>query len=122
MGEAQERQQARVRVTGGAGGLGSAIGRTLTSDGFQVVLAGRNLAAAQKVADDIGEGLGPRPHPGQVDVTNRESVATLVGDIDSGRVTSPLSESERLALVLGITCHAVYHAGQIQLLKRLVDR
>ena len=68
-------------VTGGAGGLGSAIGRTLTSDGFQVVLAGRNLAAAQKVADDIGEGLGPRPHPGQVDVTNRESVATLVGDI-----------------------------------------
>lgn len=26
---------------------------------------------------------------------------------------------ERLNLVLGITCHAVYHAGQVQLLKRL---
>ena len=51
--------------------------------------------------------------------TEQSRLATLVGDIDSGRVTSPLSESERLALVLGITCHAVYHAGQIQLLKRL---
>ena len=27
---------------------------------------------------------------------------------------------ESLELVLGITCHAVYHAGQIQLVKRLV--
>ena len=27
--------------------------------------------------------------------------------------------SERLDLVLGITCHGVYHAGQIQLIKRL---
>jgi hypothetical protein len=29
------------------------------------------------------------------------------------------ADSERFELVLGITCHAVYHAGQIQLLKRL---
>ena len=65
-------------VTGGAGGLGSAIGRALTSDGFQVVLAGRNFAAAQRVADDIGDSCGFRPHPGQVDVTDRESVAKLV--------------------------------------------
>ena len=68
-------------VTGGAGGLGSAIGRTLTSDGFQVVLAGRNLGAAQRVADDIGESSGLRPHPGQVDVTDHESVARLAREI-----------------------------------------
>jgi NADP-dependent 3-hydroxy acid dehydrogenase YdfG len=49
-------------------GLGSAIGPTLTPDGFQVILAGRDLGAAQRVADDIGESLGSRPHPGQVDV------------------------------------------------------
>lgn len=30
-----------------------------------------------------------------------------------------LSDAERLDFVLGITCHAIYHAGQIQLLKRL---
>lgn len=26
---------------------------------------------------------------------------------------------ERFNLVLGITCHAIYHAGQVQLIKRL---
>jgi hypothetical protein len=30
-----------------------------------------------------------------------------------------LSDAARFELVLGITCHAVYHAGQIQLIKRL---
>ena len=33
---------------------------------------------------------------------------------------SALAHTERFDLVLGITCHAVYHAGQIQLVKRLV--
>ena len=28
-------------------------------------------------------------------------------------------DPERFNLVLGITCHAIYHAGQVQLLKRL---
>jgi hypothetical protein len=37
----------------------------------------------------------------------------------ASRGSSLLSEAERLDLVLGITCHAIYHAGQIQLLKRL---
>ena len=31
-------------------------------------------------------------------------------------------DGERFALVLGITCHAIYHAGQVQLLKRLHAR
>jgi DinB family protein len=43
----------------------------------------------------------------------------LVADIATGRVKSPLEEAARFDLVLGITCHAVYHAGQVQLLKRL---
>lgn len=46
-------------------------------------------------------------------------LATLITNIDAGKATSPLSEPERFALVLGITCHAVYHAGQIQLIKKL---
>jgi DinB superfamily len=29
------------------------------------------------------------------------------------------TQAERVDLVLGITCHAVYHAGQVQLLKKL---
>jgi hypothetical protein len=34
---------------------------------------------------------------------------------------SGLAVAELLDLVLGITCHAVYHAGQIQLLKKLAE-
>jgi hypothetical protein len=41
--------------------------------------------------------------------------------VGAGRVTSPLGETERFDLFLGITCHAVYHAGQIQLIKRLQE-
>jgi len=49
----------------------------------------------------------------------QQRLAACVADIDAGRARSPLSDSERLDLVLGITCHAVYHAGQIQLIKRM---
>lgn len=47
-------------------------------------------------------------------------LAQLVAEVEAGRQPSPLAEAERFNLVLGITCHAVYHAGQIQLIKRLV--
>jgi hypothetical protein len=43
----------------------------------------------------------------------------LVNDIDAGRRASPLAAAEGFDLVLGSTCHAVYHAGQVQLIKRL---
>ena len=43
----------------------------------------------------------------------------LLGDIEEAKVRSPLADAERFNLVLGITCHAVYHAGQIQLIKQL---
>lgn len=55
-------------------------------------------------------------------VTDAEQrrLATLVADIASGRVTSPLTPTERFDILLGITCHAIYHAGQVQLVKRMV--
>jgi hypothetical protein len=53
-----------------------------------------------------------------VDAQQRK-LASLAADIAAGRVTSALAESERFTLILGITCHAVYHAGQIQLIKKL---
>jgi len=34
-------------------------------------------------------------------------------------VVASLKNDAQLDLVLGITCHAVYHAGQVQLIKRL---
>jgi DinB superfamily len=49
----------------------------------------------------------------------QQRLRALVADIEAGNVTSPLADAERFTLVLGITCHAIYHAGQIQLIKRL---
>ena len=46
-------------------------------------------------------------------------LADTVRAIGTGRLESPVAEGERFDLVLGITCHAVYHAGQVQLIKKL---
>jgi hypothetical protein len=51
--------------------------------------------------------------------TEQARVATVLAGLASGQVGSPLGDVERFDLVLGLACHAVYHAGQVQLLKRL---
>jgi len=51
----------------------------------------------------------------------QDRLATIVADIGAGRLRSPLPESEQFDLILGVTCHAVYHAGQIQLIKVLAS-
>jgi hypothetical protein len=51
----------------------------------------------------------------------QERLGALVAEIEAGRTTSPLTDGGRFDLVLGITCHAIYHAGQMQLIKRLRD-
>ncbi len=53
-----------------------------------------------------------------VDAEQRR-LATVVAEVEAGQLESPLADAERFDLVLGITCHAVYHAGQVQLIKRL---
>ena len=50
------------------------------------------------------------------------SLASLVSGIEAGKPRSSLAEPERFDLALGIACHAVYHAGQIQLIKRLREQ
>jgi hypothetical protein len=60
------------------------------------------------------------PWPAVRDIVAREQEG-LLADL-AGDATSALPESDQFDLVLGITCHAVYHAGQIQLIKRLADR
>ncbi len=49
----------------------------------------------------------------------QQKLEGVVADIESGRVTSPLGDRARFDLILGITCHAVYHAGQVQLIKAM---
>ena len=49
----------------------------------------------------------------------QQKLGELVAQVEAGTTRSPLPPAERFNLVLGITCHAVYHAGQVQLIKKL---
>jgi hypothetical protein len=51
--------------------------------------------------------------------SEQSRLASTVAEIEAGKRPSPISDTERFNLVLGITCHAVYHAGQVQLIKKL---
>ena len=51
--------------------------------------------------------------------SEQQQLRAAVDGVEAGRITPTMTRDERFTLVLGITCHAVYHAGQIQLIKRL---
>jgi hypothetical protein len=54
-----------------------------------------------------------------VDSQQRQLTETIV-DSGTGRAR-PSADVEPFDIVLGITCHAVYHAGQVQLVKKLIE-
>lgn len=49
-----------------------------------------------------------------------QRLSRTVGEVAGGDRPSPLGDAERLGLVIGITGHAAYHAGQIQLIRKLI--
>jgi hypothetical protein len=51
---------------------------------------------------------------------SQRRLSQAVSEVASGARTSPLGEAERFDLVLGVSEHAAYHAGQIQLIKKLI--
>ena len=51
--------------------------------------------------------------------SEQQRLAELVAAIAAGTVTPGMAAPDRFNLILGITCHAIYHAGQVQLIKRL---
>jgi len=57
-----------------------------------------------------------------LDVVETEQQRLAASVADNCQRQSPMTDAERFNLVLGITCHAVYHAGQVQLIKRLHAR
>lgn len=64
-------------VTGGSSGIGAATARALAKDGWHVIVAARRKDKLQAVAEEIGgEAIA-------LDVTDEDSVARLVEQIDS---------------------------------------
>lgn len=91
----------------------SVIDRLTGESSEQFVLAGEDWFALSE--------SGPLAWPEIASLVARyqDWLAKVVAEITAGRTKSPLPERERFDLVLGITCHAIYHAGQVQLVKAL---
>jgi hypothetical protein len=53
--------------------------------------------------------------------SEQRALAKAVEHLAAGRFPQPALEVEPFDLVLGITCHAIYHAGQVQLIKKLAE-
>lgn len=73
-------------VTGGAGGIGAAVCRTLAEDGLTVAVTDRDLSVAQAVAGQL-PGAGHRGFA--VDVSNEDAVRGLYEEIEKslGRIS-----------------------------------
>ena len=71
----------RALVTGASRGIGSAIARRLAGRGADVVLAARSADAIETLADDL-RGLGVRALAIQADMTDRESLAALMTEVE----------------------------------------
>ncbi|WP_230532303.1 SDR family NAD(P)-dependent oxidoreductase [Microvirga roseola] len=72
-------------VTGGAGGIGAAVCRTLAEDGLTVAVTDRDLAVAQELAGQLPGGA----HRGfSVDVSDEAAVRGLYDDVE--RVLGPV--------------------------------
>jgi NAD(P)-dependent dehydrogenase (short-subunit alcohol dehydrogenase family) len=63
-------------ITGGGGGIGSAMARAFAARGARVALADRNVEAAGRVAKEL-QAAGGEAEPFAVDVTDRDDVFRL---------------------------------------------
>ncbi len=110
-------------VTGGAGGIGSAICTGLAGDGHKVVIADFDGTAAERLSKDLGGGSLAV----QVDVSNKKNVENMVsearsrfGDIDvllNGAGIMPRHQvkditEEEWDRVLGINLKGVFLCSQ----------
>lgn len=53
--------------------------------------------------------------------SQQKALAATVRRLAGSRVRRPSDDLVPFDVILGITCHAIYHAGQVQLIKRLAE-
>ncbi len=71
--------------------------------------------------------LSPEAGPSWEQITaelaaQQRAAVALAAGLGAGTVQAALPETEVFNQVLGLGCHAIYHAGQIQLIKKLAGR
>src|ERR1700688_4011067 len=67
-------------ITGAASGIGKEIARTFAQAGATVVIADRNVAAAQEADKELGSS-GPRTLAVAMDVTSESDVESGIADV-----------------------------------------
>src|SRR6266853_400453 len=67
-------------ITGAASGIGKEIARTFAQAGATVVIADRNVAAAQEAAKELGSS-GPRTRAVAMDVTSESDVESGIAEV-----------------------------------------
>lgn len=110
----------RAIVTGGASGFGAGIVRKFVAEGAQVIIADRDGAAAQALADS----LGPKAHGYAIDVTQKHEIAALAasaGPVDilvnnagMGHVPQPLDAVDDALFdqIMAVNVTAVFHMAK----------
>jgi len=84
----------RALITGANRGLGLETARQLVARGFDVLVAARNQADAERAARSVGEGATPV----HLDVTSAESTATLAASLSSEPPLDALINNAGVAL------------------------
>lgn len=89
-----------VVITGGGGLLGRGLAHAFAARGAGVVLADRNLSAAQAVADDVASAHGVRTLAVETDVSDRASTDALARTVfDAFGAVSVVCNNAGIAIV-----------------------
>jgi NAD(P)-dependent dehydrogenase (short-subunit alcohol dehydrogenase family) len=120
----------RIVVTGASGGIGLETARILAEHGADVVMAVRNPAKGEQVADSFGRQLRPRVEVRRLDVSDPSSVRSFADEIgavdvlvnNAGVLGLPLSWSVDGHELHLATNHLGHFALANLLLPRLTDR
>lgn len=81
-------------VTGGAGGIGAAVARSLAAEGARVAVADSDLAGAERVSREIAKANGSACAQ-RVDVTSEGSITETLDAVESrfGRITHAVASA-----------------------------
>jgi NAD(P)-dependent dehydrogenase (short-subunit alcohol dehydrogenase family) len=129
-----EKKQRRVLITGGTGGVGTAVAQGMAEKGYHVVVTDLDQDACNTLADGICR-AGGSAEGVALDVTNREMIETVFADqepkggidtlVTSAAIVKPAPilefETEDWERILNVNLTGTFHCCQVAG-RRMVDK